>query len=156
MKTQFIDPFLTQSRRWSSPVIQFSTTARCPRENIFNHMINIVLLLTMEISFIFFIMSHPKTLNNTLGPLVRTFFETILSWRNIFFCVKKKYRFSVLHVRLVCSFICFDVVSPFTIFPPSLMQRITQERGGGELLCNARNRGVNLEYDFLRSSVGWE
>ena len=32
MKTQFIDPFLTQSRRWSSPVIQFSTTARCPRE----------------------------------------------------------------------------------------------------------------------------
>ena len=64
---------------------------------------------------------------------------------------------SVLHVRLVCSFICFGVVSPFTIFPPSLMQRITQERGGGgELLCNARNREVNLEYDFLRSSVGWE
>ena len=152
MKTQFIDPFLTQSRRWSSPVIQFSITARCPREKIFNHMINIVLLLTMEISFIFFIISHP---NPWTTVLVSTF-ETILSWRNRIFLCEKEIQMSVLHVRLVCSFICFDVVSPFTIVPPSLMQRITQERGGGELLCNARNRGVNLEYDFLRSSVGWE
>ena len=36
---------------------------------------------------------------------------------------------SVLHVRLVCSFICFDVVSPFTVVPPSLTQRKMREGG---------------------------
>lgn len=37
---------------------------------------------------------------------------------------------SVLHVRLVCSFICFDVVSPFTVVPPSPTQRKMREGGG--------------------------
>lgn len=45
---------------------------------------------------------------------------------------------SVLHVRLVCSFICFDVVSPFTVVPPSLTQR---KRGGGAFMPRKKQGG---------------
>ena len=125
---QFNDPILTQTRRWSGPVIQFSTTARCRREKIFNHMINIVLLLTMEISFIFFIMSHPKTLNNTLGPyILRNHF---LLTKHIFLCEEEIQIFGFacsfgLQFHLFWCSVAFHVVTP------SLTQRITQE-GGGE------------------------
>ena len=112
-------------------------------------MINIVLLLAMEISFIFFIISHPKSLNDSLGQYIRN--HSLSDETEFFFC-EKEIQISVLHVRLVCSFICFDVVSPFTVVPPSRTQR--KMVGGGELLCHARNRGVNMEYDFPRSSVG--
>ena len=150
MKTQFIDPFLKQSRRRSSPVIQFSTTARCPREKIFNHMINIVLLLTMEISFLFFIISHP---NPWTTVLVNTF-ESILSWRNRFFFVRKRNT----DVGFACSFgLQFHLFWCGVAFHrcPTL-SHATQDERGGELLCHARNKGVKLEYDFLRSSLGWE
>lgn len=53
---------------------------------------------------------------------------------------------SVLHVRLVCSFICFDVVSPFTVVPPSLTQR---KMGGGEGAFTPRKKqGGETEIQF--------
>ena len=119
-------------------------------KKIFNHMINIVLLLTMKISFLFFIISHP---NPWTTVLVSTF-ETILSWRNRIFLCEKEIQMSVLHVRLVCSFICFDVVSPFTVVPPSLTQR--KMGGGGSFYATQETGGLKLKYDFLRSSLRWE
>ena len=72
-----------------------------------------------------------------------------------FFCAKKKYRcrfcmfvwFAVSFVLLWCR------LSPLS---HPLPRNARWERGGGELLCHARNKGVKLEYDFLRSSLGWE
>lgn len=60
------------------------------------------------------------------------------SWRNRIFLCEKEIQMSVLHVRLVCSFICFDVVSPFTVVPPSLTQR---KRGGGAFMPRKKQGG---------------
>lgn len=151
-ETQFTDPFLTQSRRWSSPVIQSSDPVFHNSKMLQSTIWPTLFCWLPWKPLYIFIMSHPKTLNNTLGQYIRN--HSLLT-KHIFLCEKEIQIFGFLF-SFGLHFICFDVVSPFTVFAPSLMQRITQETGEGELLCNARNRGVNLEYDFPRSSGGWE
>ena len=114
-------------------------------------MINIVLLVTMETPLYFY---HVPSKN--LEQHSWSVHSKPLSLDETYFFVWKRNQIFGFSFSFGLHFICFDVVSPFTVFAPSLMQRITQETGEGELLCNARNRGVNLEYDFPRSSGGWE
>ena len=97
-------------------------------------MINIDLLLTMETFFTLFYHVPSKNLEQQSWSVHSKPFSLD---ETEFFC-EKEIQMSVLHVRLVCSFICFDVVSPFTVVPPSLTQRkmgggssyATQETGG--------------------------
>ena len=95
-----------------------------------------------------------------------------------FFCAKKKYRCRFCQPRPQgfslkkeekpwgrgCGFACsfglqfhlFWCSVAFHRCPPPPPHRKMGGGGGGELLCHARNKGVKLEYDFLRSSLGWE
>ena len=61
---------------------------------------------------------------------------------------------SVLHVRLVCSFICFDVVSPFTVVPPSPTQRKMREGGGGGAFMPRKKQGGKTGIRFSEIELG--
>ena len=98
-------------------------------------MINIVLLLTMEISFILFIISHPKSLNNSLGQYIRN--HSLLTKQN-FFVWKRN-----TDVGFACSFglqfHLFWCSVAFHRFPT--LSHATQDGGGGNFYATQETGG---------------
>ena len=91
-------------------------------------------------------------IQNTWTQVLVSTFETILLTKQNFF-VRKRNTDVGFARSFGLQFHLFWCSVAFHRSPPSLTQC---KMRGGELLCHARNKGVNLEYDFLRSSVRWE